>query len=183
MEILLVLASFATNLVFALGAIYAAIQMHTLLLLAVMRWPMETFDQTPIGRILNRFSKEIDVVDVGLPLNIRSWLTQFFSVISRQNFSLGKALVASKRRVDFINCLLVDEGKLLHFCAPCFFIGYSHHRFSRHATKIDYYWTRQHLIKSAGRFFVICFISTMRDFCCPGKFATQCFQLKSFSLN
>lgn len=57
--------------------------MHTHLLTNVMRWPMEVFDQTPIGRILNRFSKEIEVVDVTLPQNLRSWLLQFFSVTSR----------------------------------------------------------------------------------------------------
>jgi hypothetical protein len=41
---------------------------------------MDVFDQTPIGRILNRFSKEIDIVDASLPQNIRSWIMQFFAV-------------------------------------------------------------------------------------------------------
>lgn len=75
-----VAASFIANLIIALGCIYASILMHTILLTNVMRWPMETFDQTPVGRILNRFSKEIEVVDTTLPLNLRSWLTQFFAV-------------------------------------------------------------------------------------------------------
>lgn len=75
-----VISSFSSNLVLALGGIYSAIQMHSLLMTNVLRWPMEMFDQTPIGRILNRFSKDVDVVDSTLPTNIRSWLTQVFSV-------------------------------------------------------------------------------------------------------
>jgi len=54
--------------------------MHQMLLTNVMRWPMEMFDQTPIGRILNRFSKEIDTVDILLPQNLKSWMMQFFAV-------------------------------------------------------------------------------------------------------
>lgn len=71
---------------FALGGIYCAILMHTMLLTNVLRWPMEMFDQTPIGRILNRFSKDVDVVDSTLPTNIRSWLTQAFSVIFKKAY-------------------------------------------------------------------------------------------------
>jgi ATP-binding cassette, subfamily C (CFTR/MRP), member 1 len=81
MKLVTVIASFVATLTIALGCIYAAIQMHTLLLENVLRWPMEIFDQTPIGRILNRFSKEVDVVDSTLPLNLRSWFQQFFAVI------------------------------------------------------------------------------------------------------
>jgi len=81
---LLVLSSFASTLTLALGSIYAAIFMHNILLTNVLRWPMEVFDQTPIGRILNRFSKEVDVVDTVLPQNIRSWIQQFFGVGQQQ---------------------------------------------------------------------------------------------------
>lgn len=77
----LVLTSFSSTLTFALGGIYAAREMHIGLLTNVLRWPMEIFDQTPIGRILNRFSKEVDIVDTTLPLNLRSWMLQVFSVI------------------------------------------------------------------------------------------------------
>jgi ATP-binding cassette subfamily C (CFTR/MRP) protein 1 len=47
----------------------------------VVRWPMESFDQTPVGRILNRFSRDIEAVDVLLPQSMRSLLQQLFAVI------------------------------------------------------------------------------------------------------
>lgn len=47
----------------------------------VLRWPMDLFDITPLGRIVNRFSKDIDTVDNVLPLNIRVVVTQAYAVI------------------------------------------------------------------------------------------------------
>lgn len=76
-----VLASLVSTLTVALGCIYAAKRMHSLLLTNVLRWPTMIFDQTPLGRILNRFSKDVDVVDSTLPMNLRSWMTQLFAVI------------------------------------------------------------------------------------------------------
>jgi ABC-type multidrug transport system fused ATPase/permease subunit len=35
---------------------------------------MAFFDTTPIGRILNRFGKDVDVVDTVLPINIRYFI-------------------------------------------------------------------------------------------------------------
>lgn len=54
--------------------------MQDSLLTNVLRWPMELFDTTPVGRVLNRFSKDVDTVDNVLPQVIRSWLMMFFAV-------------------------------------------------------------------------------------------------------
>lgn len=45
------------------GGLVAATYMHELMLGHILRAPMQFFDQTPIGRIINRFSKDIDTMD------------------------------------------------------------------------------------------------------------------------
>ena len=50
------------------GICRAAGMLHTRLITTVLRFPMSFFDTTPKGRIISRFSKDIDTVDEQLRL-------------------------------------------------------------------------------------------------------------------
>ncbi|BFZ12050.1 hypothetical protein BsWGS_15089 [Bradybaena similaris] len=67
--------------VFWYRSVRAADRMHHLLLDRLFHAPMSFFDQTPIGRILNRFSKDVDTIDNTLPLILRDWLITFSIII------------------------------------------------------------------------------------------------------
>ncbi|XP_017339262.2 ATP-binding cassette sub-family C member 3 isoform X2 [Ictalurus punctatus] len=66
----------------ALGKIQAARKLHQGLLDNKFRTPQSFFDTTPIGRIINRFSKDIYVIDDALPSTILMFLGTFFTSLS-----------------------------------------------------------------------------------------------------
>lgn len=55
--------------------------LHNQMLCRVMRAPIWHLDTTPMGRILNRFSKDIEVTDTVLGMSIRMVMMRFFSAI------------------------------------------------------------------------------------------------------
>eukprot|EP00047_Mylnosiga_fluctuans_P021846 m.109714 g.109714 ORF g.109714 m.109714 type:complete len:1474 (+) comp9049_c0_seq5:48-4469(+) len=70
------------TLVSAYAAVSASRSMHAKMLTAVMRSPMAFFDTTPLGRIVNRFSKDVYAIDETIPRSLRSYITTALQVLS-----------------------------------------------------------------------------------------------------
>ncbi|KAI7986989.1 ABC transporter C family member 13 [Camellia lanceoleosa] len=84
---------------FAFGGLRAAIQVHDRLLNKLMDAPINFFDQTPSGRILNRFSSDLYTIDDALPFILNILLANFVGL-------LGIAIVLSYVQVMFLLLLL-----------------------------------------------------------------------------
>jgi ATP-binding cassette subfamily C (CFTR/MRP) protein 1 len=55
--------------------------LHGAMLGSIMRSCMQFFESTPIGRILNRFSKDVEAVESMMPTSFRMLLRMVFSVL------------------------------------------------------------------------------------------------------
>jgi len=70
------------QLTYNLAAYFAGRKLHWIILIGVLHVPMSLFDTTPIGRIINRFTKDIDSVDIILPMAFSYTLTAFITVVA-----------------------------------------------------------------------------------------------------
>ncbi|XP_065867125.1 ABC transporter C family member 13 isoform X1 [Euphorbia lathyris] len=84
---------------FAFGGLRAAVQVHNTLLNKLIDAPVEFFDQTPAGRILNRLSSDLYTIDDSLPFILNILLANFVGL-------LGIAVVLSYVQVAFLLLLL-----------------------------------------------------------------------------
>ncbi|CAI5534049.1 unnamed protein product [Closterium sp. Naga37s-1] len=82
------LATLATGLLsslrgvlLALGCLTAARSLHSRLLARVLRLPMAFFDSQPSGRLLNRFTRDMEQMDLQLPDTLLSYLSCLFQVV------------------------------------------------------------------------------------------------------
>lgn len=74
------IASIGSDLAPRLGTLGASVLLHCTILSAMMRAPLMFFDQTPIGRILSRFSSDIDATDQRIPEIVSDGIYCFFEV-------------------------------------------------------------------------------------------------------
>ncbi|KAF7380118.1 hypothetical protein HZH66_014473 [Vespula vulgaris] len=95
------------QLALVIGCLRSSKMLHSELLFAILRSPVGFFDTTPSGRILNRFGKDIDIIDNVLPPNIRAWLFCLASLspIIVGLTVLGMAFFAAKGMVIASTCL------------------------------------------------------------------------------
>ncbi|XP_022092710.1 multidrug resistance-associated protein 1-like [Acanthaster planci] len=76
--IMLLLASFFLSI----GVLRAARSLYQGLLSTVLRAPMAFFDTTPMGRILNRFSKDTHSIDDIIPNNLAAYLAATIRIVA-----------------------------------------------------------------------------------------------------
>ncbi|CAG7833091.1 unnamed protein product [Allacma fusca] len=104
--------SFTGTLVMALGTLKSSALFHSDMLDRILRSPMSFFDTTPVGRIVNRFAKDVDVADGTLPSMIRLWLNSFYQV-------LATIVVISYSTPIFI-AVIIPIGVLYYFVQRMF---------------------------------------------------------------
>ncbi|KAH9715832.1 multidrug resistance-associated protein 11 [Citrus sinensis] len=66
---------------FAFGSLRAAVKVHNTLLTKIVNAPVLFFDQTPGGRILNRFSSDLYMIDDSLPFILNILLANFVGLL------------------------------------------------------------------------------------------------------
>ena len=66
----------------AIACAVASDVIHSRLLTRVMHAPMAFFDTTPLGRILNRFSQDIDALDIRIRLNLSTVFRGITSLVT-----------------------------------------------------------------------------------------------------
>ncbi|XP_017164453.1 canalicular multispecific organic anion transporter 1-like isoform X1 [Poecilia reticulata] len=72
---------FLGTLLLTNAAVNASRVLHSRLLNNVLRVPMVFFDTTPLGRILNRFAKDIFTIDETIPHLFSSWIIHLLGIL------------------------------------------------------------------------------------------------------
>ena len=77
---------------FAIACIYAAKYLHQRLLSRILKANINWWDKTPCGRVTNRLSTDVSIVDTSLPFQLNICLASLFSLIGLKNFFLYENL-------------------------------------------------------------------------------------------
>uniref|UniRef100_A0A2K5KKH0 ATP binding cassette subfamily C member 6 n=1 Tax=Cercocebus atys TaxID=9531 RepID=A0A2K5KKH0_CERAT len=115
---------FASMAAVLLGGVRASRLLFQRLLWDVVRSPISFFERTPIGNLLNRFSKETDTVDVDIPDKLRS-LLMYGEVREPSGTIPTHPAVASLCRWLAANVELLGNG-LVFAAATCAVLSKAH---------------------------------------------------------
>ena len=88
--------------------------LHSSLLETVLKSKMKFFESTPLGRIINRFSKDIDAVETIIPISFKTCTSTFFSIII--------TLILISISTPFFLIPLVPIAAVYIFCQVCLFV-------------------------------------------------------------
>ncbi|XP_061509612.1 multidrug resistance-associated protein 1 isoform X10 [Anopheles gambiae] len=108
--------SFFCDLSPQLGTWRAAKHLHATLLQAVLRLPIAFLDITPTGRILGRFSKDVDILDNTLPITVSELNYCFFEVVA--------TLVVISISTPIFAAVIVPIG-ILYYAVQRFYVATS----------------------------------------------------------
>ena len=75
------IAMFFMGCCFAMLTYFSSQRLHKWSIQSVLHAPMSFFETTPLGRIMNRFSKDIDTIDNTLGESIRMFANTFSSIL------------------------------------------------------------------------------------------------------
>lgn len=78
------ISSMVCDLAPRLATLKASTALHNTILWAMARAPLLFFDQTPIGRILSRFSSDVEATDNKIPEIISDGIWCFFEVTNQR---------------------------------------------------------------------------------------------------
>ena len=74
------LVTLGSDYINLISSLIGAKLLHNSMLFSILRSTMEFFESTPSGRIINRFSKDIDAVERNIPDSFRSFIRCIFQV-------------------------------------------------------------------------------------------------------
>ena len=93
------IAAYLGAMILSLGGVHASFHLHDATLRNCMRSAVSFYDTTPLGRILNRFSKDTDTIDTMIPHNFRAWFMCTFGVL--------ESVIAISVATPLILCVIV----------------------------------------------------------------------------
>lgn len=77
-----VLVTLTNSFWLVLSSLYASKQLHDSMLSSILRAPMSFFQTNPIGRIINRFAKDLGDIDRNVAVFANMFLSQVFQLLS-----------------------------------------------------------------------------------------------------
>ncbi|XP_047234005.1 ATP-binding cassette sub-family C member 3 isoform X2 [Girardinichthys multiradiatus] len=100
----------------AYSMLRAAKLTHRNMLQGVLRAPQAFFESTPTGRLLNRFSKDVDAIDSHIPDNIDIWMRTFW-------YTLNVLLICSALTPMFL--IVIAPLMVFYWCVQRFYVATS----------------------------------------------------------